>query len=414
MTVKILLVVSRPPFPPRRGDQMRAVQALEFLGAAHEVTLLAPRGGEQPPPRAVPIRIETYEPPGRLGRLLGVLGAAISGRPLQSGLFRSGDLSRKLRALAPRHDLVLLQLERLIGHLPDLGEVPLIVDLIDSLALNVSRRADFDRRLFRPALHFEAARLLKAERRLAARADKLLVVSKRDRFYLEERLGPHAAADVVFVPLAMPVPEELPPTLKIWRKPDREPAFEVSEGGGPPLLAITGNLGYFPTVDGALWFLRNVWPAVRSARPGVRLLLAGSRPSARLRQAIRQAGAELIDSPADLLGALARATLALAPMRAGSGLPVKVLEAWSAGVPVLATPWTAAGVSGKAGDDLAVAEPEPAAWEREILRLLDSPTERRRLAENGRRRLLADYAAETVAARWRSAIPASASPSRSR
>jgi len=385
---------------------MRTVQTLEFLGAAHEVTLLAPTGGDAPPPLGTNRRFETYEPPGRLAQALGVLGALFSGRPLQSGLFESGDLARKLRVLVPRHDLVLLQLERLIGHLPDLGNAPLVVDLIDSLALNLERRADFDSWFWRPALRFEAARLRKAERRLAARAFQLLVVSKRDRRYLEEGLGLEMTANVAVVPLAMAIPEDLPPTLKLWKKPDQEPAFEIAESGGRPILAISGNLGYFPTVDGALWFLAQVWPAVRAARPEIRLQLAGSRPSARLRVAISQAGAELIDSPPDLRALLAQATLALAPMRAGSGLPVKILEAWSVGVPVVATPWAAAGVAGRAGEDLAMVETDPAAWCREILRLLDNPGERRRLVENGRRRLAADFRAESVAARWRAAIAA--------
>ncbi len=402
--VRILLVVSRPPFPPRRGDQMRTIQTLEFLRAAHEVTLLAPRGGGAAPSLGPNIRIETYEPPGRLAQAIGVLGALFSGRPLQSGLFRSGDLARKLRTFAPRHDLAVLQLERLVGHLPDLGGTPLVVDLIDSLALNLERRADFDSWLLRPALRFEAGRLLAAERRLADRASKLLVVSERDRSYLERRLGPALGVKIEVVPLATPVPEDLPPTLKLWKKPGQSPAFELTAEGVRPLLALTGNLGYFPTVDGAFWFLSQVWPAVRTARPEVRLQLAGARPPARLRAAIARAGAELIESPPDLSAVLKGATLALAPMRAGSGLPVKILEAWSVGVPVVATPWAAAGVAGRAGEDLAVVEPDPAVWCREILRLLDDPTERGRLAECGRRRLGAEYGAENVEARWRETL----------
>ncbi|MEP7013774.1 MAG: glycosyltransferase family 4 protein, partial [Acidobacteriota bacterium] len=375
-----------------------------FLGAAHEVTLLAPRGGHAPLSLGPKLRVETYEPPGRLAQAIGVLGALFSGRPLQSGLFQSGDLARKLRALAPRHELVVLQLERLVGHLPDLGGTPLVVDLIDSLALNLERRAVFDSRLLRPALRFEAGRLLAAERRLAERASKLLVVSERDCRYLEQRLGQTLVLKIEVVPLAMPVPEDLPPTLKLWKKPGREPAFELAAAGVRPILAITGNLGYFPTVDGALWFLRQVWPAVRAARPEVRLQLAGARPPARLRAAIARASAELIESPPDLRAALKGATLALAPMRAGSGLPVKILEAWAAGVPVVATPWAAAGVSGRTGEDCAAVEPDPATWCREILRLLDDPTERGRLAESGRRRLAAEYGAESVGARWREAL----------
>ncbi len=408
MTVKILIVVSRSPYPPRRGDQMRAVQTLEVLGTTHEITLLAPTDTNAPTRLGSGIRLLTYRPPGRFAKILGVGRAALSGQPLQSGLFRSGDLASKLRALAPRHDLVLLQLERLVGLLPDLGETRLVVDLIDSLALNFERRAEFDALLLRPALRFEAARLLAAERQLARRASKILVVSERDRRYLEERLGPELADKVEVVPLGVSIPEELPPTLKLWKRPaggaTEESTFEVAADARRPLLAITGNLGYFPTIDGSLWFLGEVWPKLHAARPEVRLLFAGARPPARLRAAISRAGAELIESPTDLRAILGHATLAIAPMRAGSGLPIKILEAWSAGVPVLTTPWTAAGVSGRAGEDLAVVEPDPAAWCREIRRLLDDPAARQRLVENARQRLAADFCKESVAARWRAAI----------
>ncbi len=410
--MKILLVVTRPPFPPRRGDQMRALQTLELLGAAREVTLLAPEGGEPAPGPSHPIsnpnsQVVRYRPPGNLERALGVLRAAFTFAPLQSGLFRSRDLAAKLRDLAPRHDLVILQLERLVGHLPDLGTTPMVVDLIDSLALNFERRARFDALPIRPALSFEARRLLAAERRLAARAERVLVVSERDRSYLAERLGPELGAKVEVVPLAMPAPEDLPPTLRILKRQGRESPFEIAPAEAP-LLAITGNLGYFPTADGALWFLARVWPEIRAARPDSRLLLAGSRPSRRLREASTRAGVELVESPSDLKPLLEKATLALAPMRAGSGLPIKVLEAWSAGVPVIATPWTAAGVGGQPGFDLAVADPDPVAWRAKILELLDDPAQRRKLAENGRRRLVSDFSAEHVAALWRSALSARA------
>ena len=389
--LKILLATSRWPFPPRRGDQVRALQTLELLGGAHEVTLVAPVSGAIVP---LPCRVEGYEPAGWLRGFAGVVRAGMAGRPLQSGLFHSPDLARKLRALAPAHDLAILQLERLVGHFGDLGGVPVIVDLIDSLALNVERRAAFDRAILRPALRFEAARLLAAEGRLAERARKVLVVAERDRRFLCDRLSPQLAAKVEVLPLAI---DEVPPPG----------AGERAEPGGgqegAPTLAITGNLGYFPTADGALWFLAEVWPRLRAARPGVRLLLAGDRPAG-LRAAAISPGVELIESPTDLHAILAGATLALAPMRAGSGLPVKILEAWSLGVPVLATPWAAAGTSGVPGEDFAVAEPRGDAWVETILRLIQNPAERARLAESARRRLAAGYSTEVVRARWLAAV----------
>ncbi len=135
------------------------------------------------------------------------------------------------------------------------------------------------------------------------------------------------------------------------------------------------------------------------------MVVAGDRPSAAVRRTVRRAGAELVESPPDLRSILAQATVALAPMRCGSGVPIKVLEAWSAGVPVVASPWAAAGTSGRQGEDFLLAM-TPIEWLTAILDLLDAPAERRRLAAAGRRRLAADYAPAVVRERLLASVAA--------
>src|SRR5919202_1611789 len=118
--MKILLVTSRYPWPPRRGDQMRAVQTLDFLAEEHEVTLLAPAPGKDqpPPPGKARYRVELYRP-GGAAIFSGVARALVKRLPLQTGLFYQPDLGRKLRELAPEHDLAILQLVRLAIHVED-------------------------------------------------------------------------------------------------------------------------------------------------------------------------------------------------------------------------------------------------------------------------------------------------------
>src|SRR5215207_2756726 len=141
--MKILLVTSRYPWVPRRGDQMRALQMLDFLSSEHEVTLLTPAPGrdQPPPPERAPYRIEHYQPGGGAARFSGMARSVVKNQPLQSGLFHQADLGRKIRELAPRHDLGILQLVRLALHVKDFGDTPIVVDLIDSLSLNFSLRA---------------------------------------------------------------------------------------------------------------------------------------------------------------------------------------------------------------------------------------------------------------------------------
>jgi len=163
-----------------------------------------------------------------------------------------------------------------------------------------------------------------------------------------------------------------------------------------PVLAMTGNLGYFVNADAVTWWLRDVWPQLRRVRPDVRLIVAGDRPSPALRRRIEKAGAELVESPRDLRAILAQATLSLAPMRCGSGVPIKVLEAWAVGVPVLASFWAGAGTSGRPGEDFIRVGERPAEWVAAVTDLLDNPSARRWLIENGRRCLATDYSGEAV------------------
>src|SRR3954469_5108579 len=181
--MKILYVTSRYPWPPRRGDQMRALQVLDFLSGEHEVTLLTPAPGPNlpPPPDGLSYGVELYQPEGGLAFLSGMVRALFKGLPLQTGLFYQPDLGRRLRELAPRHDLGILQLVRLAIHVNDFGDTPIVVDLIDSLSLNFSLRADVDRWWLVPLLKLEARLLAVAERRLAERALRMLVVCERDR-----------------------------------------------------------------------------------------------------------------------------------------------------------------------------------------------------------------------------------------
>jgi hypothetical protein len=380
--VKILLVAGRAPWPPRRGDQLRMGQLATALGSGHEVTLLAPAAEGEPAPPAGVVR-ELYRPSrwaaaARAPRLL------LAGWPLQALPFAQPDLSRALRRLAPAHDLAVLQLVRLGPHLEDLGGLPTVVDLIDCLSLNVATRAAVSPAWLRPVLGWERRRVLAAERRLAGAARRSLLVCERDRQALAAA-DPALADRLAVAPVAVAAPEGVPG------------APVASAGMGPssrPTVMLTGNLGYFANRDAVEAWLRGGWPLLRRSEPTLRLVVAGDRPPAGLARRLERAGAELVERPADLRGLLATATVAVAPVRCGSGVPLKVLDAWAAGVPVVASPFAAAGAGATAGRDVLVAE-TPEQWAAQVGLLVGDAGLRQHLAGGGRERL-AELAPERV------------------
>lgn len=379
--MKILLVSTAWPWPTRKGYQLRLLQLANGLARWHEVTLLVPAGagpGKPGVPQGSAFAVETF----RLSRsaaLPGVGAAFFGGRSLESGLVASADLRRRLRELAPRFDRVVLQLVRLAGVTDSLAGTPWVLDLVDSLSLNLERRAALDRFWMRPLLRFEARRLAADERRMIAASAVALLVSERDRRHLAAALPAGLAARLEVVPLALPTwPESAlpvgPPTAAARAHP-QPPAGECA-------FAITGNLGYFPTVRGIAWFLEQVWPEVARRYPRARLVVAGARPPRALARRVRRLGGRLVADPADLSALLAESDVALAPLFAGSGTPIKLLEALAAGIPAVATAAAAEGLDPALARCVAIPE-DAASWVTTLRGLIANPVAARARAAIG-------------------------------
>jgi glycosyltransferase involved in cell wall biosynthesis len=115
----------------------------------------------------------------------------------------------------------------------------------------------------------------------------------------------------------------------------------------------------------------------------LRWVLAGARPDSQIMKLARDPRIEVHGDVDDLTPFLERARIAIAPMATGSGVPMKVLEAWAAGVPVVAHPQAAAGLD--QGDQIGVAVADTAdQWLRTITELLSNPVLRESLVERGR------------------------------
>lgn len=379
--MRLLFVAARFPFPPWRGDQARAFHQLRLLGRRHRITLLAPAAGATAQGLAAlretcaEIVLAETRP---WSALAGLARSLAGGRPLQAALFASPDLRRKLRTLLAerRHDLLHVQLVRAAAALPEHVPVPLLIDLVDALSLNLRRRQQRERGLLGWAARVESRRLERYERELCARAGRLTVVSRADR----EAIGdfPNLSVNPNGVDLERLRPPEGPRAAR--------------------RLVFCGNLGYFPNVEAASWLMRELMPRVWRDEPEARLALVGARPARKLRRLARaDARVTLLGEVPDVQPHLASAALALAPLRSGSGQLFKVLEALACATPVVATPLAVAGLDVQSGRHLLVAE-SAEELARAALRVLRDPALAARLGEEGRRYVAEHHSWERVVA----------------
>jgi len=318
--MRVLFLVTRFPVPPWRGDQLRAYHHLRLLAPRHEVTCAAlvtraPPVAARAALAALGVRVEVV----RLGLAgaLPSLARALFGdrRPLQVLLYARRRARARVSALAACADLVHAQLVRAADYLPPGRPPAAVVDLVDALSANFARRAARERGPLALLAAAEARRLARYEGQLVRHGVTCLVVAESERAALGGGEG------VRVVPNGVDLA-----------------AFPYVEDGRPAArMVFAGNLGYFPNVDAAAFLARDVLPRVRAAVPAAELRLVGARPARRVRALARTAGVSLAASVPAMAPELAAATVAVVPLRAGSGLQNKVLEAMAAGTPVVAT-----------------------------------------------------------------------------
>jgi glycosyltransferase involved in cell wall biosynthesis len=156
-------------------------------------------------------------------------------------------------------------------------------------------------------------------------------------------------------------------------------------------------MDYRPNVDGVQWFADEVLPLVRARVPTFELTIVGRDPTPAVRELSDRAGVHVTGRVASTTPFLHDASLAIVPLRAGSGTRLKVLEAFAAGTPVVSTSLGAEGLDVVAGRHLLVADGAPA-FAAAVVDLLADADCRTRLASEGRR-LVEDRYAWSKAAR---------------
>jgi sugar transferase (PEP-CTERM/EpsH1 system associated) len=385
--VRVLVLATRLPVPPWRGDQVRLYHHLRVLARRHEIVLaaLTLRRPEAPVRAAVAelgVRVEVV-PLGLLGAAPALLRALLGDpRPGQVLLYLRRRAAARVRALIAggRFDVVHAQLVRAAPYLPLGAGPPAVVDLIDALSLNFGRRAALARGPEAHLAAWEARRLARFERALLGRVSAALVVSEADRAALGER--------------ARVVPNGV----------DTEALVYQEEGRVPARLVFAGNLGYFPNVDAACWLAEEIFPRVRAALPHATLRIVGARPARAIRRLAARPGVSVAADVPAIAPELAAAAVAVIPMRAGSGMQNKVLEAMACGTPVVASPRAAAPLAVRAGEHLLVGE-DAAGLAAATLTLLREPARARALARAARALVERCYrwedSAAGVEAAWR-------------
>ena len=366
--MKILYVVPHVPNPTKIRSHFH-VQGL--LQAGHEVTVATLERSQQDSKF-----IERLRESGatvisaKLPRLQMMLNASLllpTRLPLQSKLLWSDALMSAINNHLSAHPPDIIHVEHLRMARYGLQLVPkwpVLWDAVDYLSPLYEQAARSSTSLpLRLVSQLEAPRLAAYERWLTSQFQSTIVISNSDLalFQQDNPFAERVHLALTGVPM-LPIPE--------------------AEARAGNVLVITGTLNYHPNVASVLYFANEILPLIRQTQPDIHLQLVGANPVPGVQtlqsQSIEVTG--FVDSITDYLN---RATIALAPVVYGSGMQIKVLEAFQTATPLIVTSVALRGLDVRHEEHVLIAD-TPADFAAAVLRLLADPALRARLGAAGR------------------------------
>lgn len=351
--MRILFLAHRIPYPPNKGDKIRAFNILRHLARRHEVHLacLIDDPADMRHVRALTqlvrsVRCVRMRPTLRKAAL--ALPALLGARSISVSCFYSSHLQRQIDDLigAMRVDAVFCSSSPMAEYVfrsrraADLGSATRLMDLIDVDSIKWRQYAERAPAWTAWLYRHEAGALAEYETRIARDFDRVLVVSAQERACF-----PDAAAAARIAAVSNGV------DLQFFA-----PRARAAGTSLPPKLVFTGVMDYPPNIEGVQWFVQNVWGRVRDAVPDACFFIVGSRPTAAVRQLDRHPGVVVTGFVEDVRDYLGEASACVVPLQIARGIQNKILEGMAMGKAVVCTSQAFEGLNAAAGTDIIVAD----------------------------------------------------------
>jgi O-antigen biosynthesis protein len=172
--------------------------------------------------------------------------------------------------------------------------------------------------------------------------------------------------------------------------------YDFRNTGREPLtMLFLGSFRHDPNRIAVEWFLAHVMPLIVERQPDAKLVLAGSDPPPAHAYADFAGAVRMLGYVDDVREPLGRYSVFVCPILSGSGVRVKLLEAYAAGIPVVSTRVGAEGLAGKDGEFCALAD-DPAGFAERVLALFDQPAAAAQMAARARAEVETNWDMATI------------------
>ena len=320
--MKIFVLLPRIPWPLEKGDKLRAFNQIKQLAKNNEVVLCALNTDKKVrkedafkalQPHCISV---TFIDISKLSILINIIKAFFKGLPLQCGYFYNAKAHKKIRNIIKKHkpDMLFGQLLRVAEYIRH-ENTSKTIDYQDVFSMGMKRRCDIAPFYMKPFFNMEYRRLKRYEHDILDDFDVKTIISLPDREHID-----HPKKDEILI-----VPNGV--DHEYYTPRECEKKYDI---------VFTGNMSYAPNVNAVEYLANYILPLVWKKLPDAKMYIAGATPDPRVKKV---ASDRIIISGwlDDMRDAYAQSKIFIAPMRIGTGLQNKLLEAMAMRLPCITT-----------------------------------------------------------------------------
>jgi polysaccharide biosynthesis protein PslH len=384
---KIFVLLSRVPYPIEKGDKLRAFYQVRELSKTHDIILCAlsdtpvhKKAREVLQPYVYSLHIFRIAKPLIFLRLLRNF---FSDKPFQVAYFFSRRVQQKIHALLEEHkpDHLFCQLIRTAEYVKDLQGFDKTLDYQDVFSQGLFRRLVVGPWYLKFLLRMEFRRVKTYEHAVFDCFEKKTIISIPD-----QKLIPHPNREEIKV-----IPNGV--DFAYFRPMQQDKSYDV---------IFSGNMGYPPNINGALFLVNQVMPFVWEELPGVKVVIAGANPS----QSVYSLASDKVEVTGwvdDMRFYYSRSKVFVAPMQIGTGLQNKVLEAMAMGLPCITSPLANKALGAEDGREVLIGS-DPENYAQLIVSLLNDTAYQQLIADGGHQYVTRKFQWSSVCSRLEAVI----------
>ena len=339
--MKIFVLLSRIPYPLEKGDKLRAFNQIKELSKSNTIILCTLNPDAKVDKQKAFSELQPYCQSvnfidlSLLSRMWNMTKAFFSTLPIQVGYFYSCKAAKEIKKLIATHnpDHIYCQFIRTTKYLEDIN-IKKTLDYQDALSYGLKRRLDNASFFEKPFFKLEYNRVLNYENLVFDKFDNKTIISIPDKNLIQ-----HKRKNEIHV-----IPNGVDHSF-----------FKPINCKKTVDIVFTGNMAYPPNVDAAEYLVNKIMPIVWQTIPNATVMLAGASPVKKV-LALQSNLVKVSGWMDDIRDSYSAANVFIAPMRIGTGLQNKLLEAMSMKIPTITTPLANDALQAGVGHDILIGE----------------------------------------------------------